>query len=32
VASGPVRQAGGGGAAGDISSLISGKTPDIGST
>jgi hypothetical protein len=32
VASGPVRQAGGGGAAGDTSSPISGKTPDIGST
>jgi hypothetical protein len=31
VASGPVRQAGGGGAAGDKSSP-SGKTPDIGST
>ncbi len=32
MASGPVLQVGGGGAAGDISSPISGKTPDIGST
>ncbi len=32
MASGPVLQAGAGGAAGDILSLISEKMPDIGST